>query len=63
MEAIDRTRLPIPIKAEAQTPPKLDWLETAKEAMRMGKKGSKFNPIPIEGEPLSATILRDRGPY
>jgi hypothetical protein len=26
------------------------------------KGTSRFHPVPIEGEPLSATILRDRGP-
>jgi hypothetical protein len=62
MPVTDST-LPAEPNASREPTPLVDWLDAAREAVRQGKRGSDFSPIPIEGEPLSATILRDRGPY
>ena len=37
--------------------------QAARNAANGGRAPREFNPIAIEGEPLSQTIIRDRGPY
>lgn len=43
------------------------FIAIAEQAARNAASGlpdpTVFEPAPIEGEPLSHTILRDRGPY
>jgi len=63
MGAIDPKSLPPGTEPSGDKNPRVNLLDRAREAVREGRKPHEFSPIPIKGEPLSVTILRDRGPY
>lgn len=63
MAAIDLKSSSSNTELASKAEPRANLLDRARQAVREGRKPFKFSPVSIKGEPLSETILRDRGPY
>ncbi|AEU34784.1 hypothetical protein AciX8_0431 [Granulicella mallensis MP5ACTX8] len=63
MAAIDSKPSPPTTELTSKAELRINLLDHARQAVRDGRKPFKFSPVSIEGEPLSQTILRNRGSY